>query len=202
MSRFYLRELITLIGGKRIVNYPNKRVDITGNIELKYDVADASLCLTTSSKIDAVPFFPSLTEPTNAIKYGLVAGILINSNNRYLVINRSSNSSTYSNRLAIPAGYVEKDELPIDACRRETMEEVGIDLSESKIDLACVVDSVPKDTMHNILLVYQTRLDREIKPRVDIEEVSHAEYMTTGQIMDNIDRFPPGIAAYFRTLKS
>jgi len=199
MSRFYLTELITLIRGQRIINQANKNIQILGYVETDYNVDNANLLLKQSYDKLAVPFFPSLTTSPDANKFGLVAGVFIWCGPKCLVINRSSNSSTYSNRLSIPAGYVENGESLIDGCRRETLEEVGIDLHDCELELACVIESTPKNDIHNVFMAFETTIDQQVLPRVDTSEVGYAEYMTIQEILKNDTRFPPGVFTYLKS---
>lgn len=60
--------------------------------------------------------------------------ILLERENKFLTIRRC-NTGNHDNTYQIPAGHIDKGELPTEAIIRETKEEIGIDLLSSDVSL-------------------------------------------------------------------
>ena len=104
----------------------------------------------------------------------IIVHALIKVDNKYLVIKRSKEESTYPEYWDIPGGLVEIGELPKDALIRETKEEVNL-LIEPTIPIH--EDSnldIKKDTIF-IRLVYLSELKDDIK-NIELDIKEHTEY--------------------------
>ena len=102
-------------------------------------------------------------------------GIIIN-NGQILLIKK--NSGPYDGKLDLPGGTIEMGEKPIDALKRELMEEVGINVIDCEL---FDVDSVNFDwkyqdeiiNVHHVGIFYKIlKYDGEIKKENIIDEVN------------------------------
>lgn len=67
--------------------------------------------------------------------YRDVVGIFLFSNDDMFLLGKSITGGVYEGLWAVPGGGIEKGETPLEAARRETLEEVGIDISNAHISL-------------------------------------------------------------------
>lgn len=212
ISRFYLSKLLL----NNTICKPNCKLPFNNSptmpaVSLFYDNEHGILNMYDSSKPTPllkqvghlIPFVPSSIEPVAASQFGLASGLLLKVKNKYLVIQRSSNSPVYGDRLAFPTGYVMANETLEDAARRETEEEVGIGTYQLKLVPEVVFESVPNPNIHNIFVLFSADMNllNNMEPviRVDKNEVSRVTFMDINEIKNNIDKFPPGLQLYINT---
>lgn len=104
----------------------------------------------------------------------IIVHTLINVNDKYLVIKRSKEESTYPEYWDIPGGLVELGELPKEAVIRETKEEVGLNIIPIKVIHEDSNLDKEKDLIF-IRLVYLCELNDDIK-NIKLQEEEHSEY--------------------------
>ena len=104
----------------------------------------------------------------------IIVHALIKIDNKYLVIKRSENETTYPNYWDIPGGLQELSELPKDALIRETLEEVGLNIVPGPIIHEDSNYDKEKDMIF-IRLVYISYTKESINNiKLDLNE--HSEY--------------------------
>jgi 8-oxo-dGTP diphosphatase len=79
------------------------------------------------------------------------AGVLIVQDGRLLMTRRSS--QPFLNAWNLPAGYVESDESPVDAAKREALEETGLRVRVTKLVGVYFFDDDPRGD--GILIIYE-----------------------------------------------
>lgn len=104
----------------------------------------------------------------------IIVHTLINVNDKYLVIKRSKEESTYPEYWDIPGGLVELGELPKEAVIRETKEEVGLNIIPTRVIHEDSNLDKEKDLIF-IRLVYLCELNDDIK-NIKLQEEEHSEY--------------------------
>ena len=67
---------------------------------------------------------------------------------------------------ALPAGFVEIGEILEDACRREVIEETGVEISDQRLKLIGIYSDPGRDPRgHTVSVAYAVRLPREMQTR-------------------------------------
>ena len=127
--------------------------------------------------------FPAIQHKSDLIKANIasqfsvakkqcVANILLNNKKEILLLKRSGNDSFHPSTWCLAGGGIDFGEKPLDAVRRETMEETGIDedcysiLNYKKI-------SVPKVDIHYFISILH--LDDEAM--IVLDEGEHQQYV-------------------------
>ena len=63
-----------------------------------------------------------------------IAGALLFSNDEHVLIGKNAKGGVYEDLWVIPGGGIDEGESKEDAVKRETLEEVGVDISSAKIE--------------------------------------------------------------------
>ena len=71
----------------------------------------------------------------NPIPIALLAAYRLEQGRPKLYLQRRKSKDQFNDFLELPGGKIEKGETPLTACVRETKEEVGIEISESELQL-------------------------------------------------------------------
>ena len=107
----------------------------------------------------------------------LISHALIKIDGKYLVIKRTKikrgKENSYPLYWDIPGGMVEEGELPRDAAKRETKEEVGLNVEIGKILQEDSILDNEKDIVFT-RLVYEAKIISDVNIVLDLEE--HSEY--------------------------
>ena len=112
----------------------------------------------------------------------IIVHTLIKINDKYLVIKRSKEETTYPEYWDIPGGLVNYGELPRDAIIRETKEEVNLNIIPTKVIHEDSNIDIKKDMVF-IRLVYLCELNDNINNiKLDLNE--HSEYRLINKLSD------------------
>jgi 8-oxo-dGTP diphosphatase len=108
------------------------------------------------------------------------AGVLIEKDGCLLLLQRAH--EPWKGYWNLPAGYVEADENPIDAAKREAMEETGLDVEIGGLFRVYYFDDDPRG--NGIMFVY---LAKSANGHLKIDdETSFAQYFSWQNIPDNL----------------
>ena len=217
--RFQLKEVV--VNG--CINLkPNQRIpdSVDG---YKPTLVGNTLLLKSTKKSDSSEsvsrMFSANLEPVDATKIGLssLASVRVKSKegNRFLVIKRSMNLSTFPGKLSSPGGYVDPGDNDLTTTAlRELKEETGekwLDNVDIVSTHSCaILDSVPKPNIHNISIIIH--IDAMIKDGFSFDdlksslviqenEVEFADFWTLDRIQSNLKDFTPGYAKFFGVLE-
>jgi len=64
-----------------------------------------------------------------------IVGGFIFSNDGYILLGKTGRGGSYSGYYVVPGGGVDKHETKLEALKRELLEELGIDITEAKVEL-------------------------------------------------------------------
>lgn len=107
-------------------------------------------------------------KPALALIKGAGICLLARDTGRVLFLKRSP-SSSHAGEYDLPGGTAEDGELPVQTARRETREEIGV-------DIACDMEQLSDTTMDDVNFVtYYHELPHEFTPKLDERE--HTEYV-------------------------
>ena len=86
-----------------------------------------------------------------------IVGTFIFSNDGYLLLGKSRKGGVYRNSWIVPGGGIEGNETKLEAAKRETLEEVGLDISNFEVEqistsLSGESEKVLKETNENVLV--------------------------------------------------
>ncbi len=68
-----------------------------------------------------------------------IVGTFIFSNDGYFLLGKSRKGGVYKDAWIVPGGGIEEGETKLDAAKRETVEEVGIDISDFEVKLLDII---------------------------------------------------------------
>ena len=119
--------------------------------------------------------------------YHLVVHIWIkNSDNKYLISRRSKDRVSYPLYLECQGGSVIKGEDSITGARREVMEEVGIDLSNTSGE---IIYTKIRKNFHDIMDAWLFHYDGEVDlSKATTKEVCEVKWMTISQIKEAYEK--------------
>ncbi len=115
----------------------------------------------------------------------------INKNGEVLIQRRALCKKHFPGKWDISiAGHIHAGELPIDACVRETKEELGIDVPKDNFEF--ITDYI-YDTNYEILQIYFLYIDKEYEFKLDNIEVEQVKYVSIEEFIKTFytDLFPP-----------
>lgn len=110
----------------------------------------------------------------------VVGCTLIKYNGKYLVTKRSKKENVYPEYWDIPGGIVDPGELPKDGAKRETKEEVNLDVIPTKIIHEDSNYDKKKDAVY-IRLVYLCELISDFN-EIELDPEEHSEYKLISSI--------------------
>jgi 8-oxo-dGTP diphosphatase len=94
----------------------------------------------------------------------VVECVLFDPTGRVLLIRRGQ--EPFMGDYALPAGFVEIGEIVEDACRREVIEETGVEIGDQSLKLIGIYSDPARDPRgHTVSVAYAVRLPREMQPR-------------------------------------
>lgn len=106
-----------------------------------------------------------------------ISSLIIDKNNKFLLVKRSPKDNSFPNLWELPGGGIDNNEDRIATVRRETMEEVGIDLKDRNISLVDTEDYNFKRSNGNIEYVREYTFLIRIKDQEKITlSKEHTEY--------------------------
>jgi 8-oxo-dGTP diphosphatase len=111
-----------------------------------------------------------------------------------LLVIRRANPEYLNGFWSLPAGHVEPGETAVDACVRETKEEIGLELTPGQLEFILVQQKGDCDGEARIDFFFESHLPsyRQLRLAVDPAEVAELRWMT-------IDRLPEPFAPYVVT---
>lgn len=113
----------------------------------------------------------------------VIVHTLIKINDKYLVTKRSKEETAYAEFWDTPGGLVEIGETPREGIIRETKEEVGLDITPTKVIHEDSNYDTEKDMIF-IRLVYLCDLDENQSEKdIVLQEEEHSEY----RLIDSLD---------------
>lgn len=112
----------------------------------------------------------------------IIVHALIEVDGKYLVTKRSVTETPFPEYWDLPGGMVESGELPRDGVIRETMEEVSLRITPTKIIHDDSNLDKSKDRIF-IRFVYLCELDDDIK-NIKLDEDEHSEYRLINSLDD------------------
>ncbi len=112
----------------------------------------------------------------------IIVHTLIKTNKGYLVTKRSKEETTYKEYWDIPGGLANYGELPRKTAIRETKEEVGLDITPTRIIHEDSNFDKPKNLIF-IRLVYLCELNSKID-EIILQEEEHSEYRFIKSLKD------------------
>lgn len=112
----------------------------------------------------------------------IIVHTLIKTNKGYLVTKRSKEETTYKEYWDIPGGLANYGELPRETAIRETKEEVGLDITPTRIIHEDSNFDKPKNLIF-IRLVYLCELNSKID-EIILQEEEHSEYRFIKSLKD------------------
>ena len=120
----------------------------------------------------------------NLPKKNMASGALIfDTDNKLLIVKPS-----YKDHWSIPGGVVEKNESPYDACKREVFEEVGLQITPTKL-LAVNYMGDEKDEIDALMFIFDSGvLSCDFKEKIKLQENEIEEYkfIETHEISANL----------------
>lgn len=144
-------------------------------------------------------------EPTRGCLFGLATGMMLQVNDKYLVIQRPTDVLAYPGGWGFPTGYVGQGEELRDAALRKMDEEVGIKSADIWIGLGetplAVIESIPQSYIHNIYLLYKAEMQHIPTIRPNRQKVADYKWLRLEEMKCQIDNFSKGVQQVIRTLE-
>ena len=199
-ERFYIT---VLVDGETYT--PDKRLPLEGGIQrynVTYDSDTSTLRIDSTDSEKGVLFYPGHMDSPNAKHYGFSTSIAVfvptkENTCDVLVITRHENRDAFPTHLAFPAIYMQKNEDPLSVVLSQLTKSTGITVHvPESVSLHSIIESVPDDKTHNIMLVFQCGFNDPTNyiPEIGYDFVKKAQYMSLDIIQENLDKFTPGIA--------
>jgi 8-oxo-dGTP pyrophosphatase MutT (NUDIX family) len=121
------------------------------------------------------------------------AMVILNSKNQLLIV-----KPTYKDHWSLPGGVVERDESPLDACIRETFEEIGLKLKPKELLLTRYVKKPELENEFIHFLFYAGKIEcKKIKYiKLAEDEIEKFKFVNFDQIVKYNKRFSAYIVKY------
>lgn len=118
---------------------------------------------------------------------------IINEKGEILLQKRASTKKQDPNKWDITAGHIDAGEIPLAVARRETLEEIGLDLKENDIEFLFVEKMEKKfsELQYNKMFnyIYLAKTSKDISEYViQKEELSEVKYISFKEFEDIIER--------------
>ena len=119
--------------------------------------------------------------------YHLVVHVWIKNNDgKYLISRRSKDRTSYPLLWECPGGSVLKGETGIEGARRETMEEVGVDLSNIS---GIVINTKLRESFHDIMEAWLFQYNGEVDlSKATTNEVCEYKWMNIDEIKELLEK--------------
>ena len=118
---------------------------------------------------------------------------IMNENGEMLLQKRSATKKSNPNKWGVTAGHVEAGEEPLEVAKRETLEEIGLNLKENEIEFLFVEKMEKKfsEVQYNRMFnyIYLAKTNKDISEYViQKEELSEVKYVSFKEFEDIIER--------------
>lgn len=139
-----------------------------------------------------------------------IAGALIFSNDRHVLLGKNNTGGVYDDLWVVPGGGIDEGETKEQAVKREILEEVGIDISNSAIYLVPEVqtgttEKTLRDTGERVLVdmtFYNFKVDIDLPAsKIDIrleDDFGHAEWVPFADLIGK--SYSPSVEKLLRSL--
>lgn len=116
-----------------------------------------------------------------------VAIWIMNEKGELLIQKRSANKKQAPNKWCITAGHIDAGEEPLDVAKRETLEELGLSLTNEDIEFLFVAKKQKKfsDTQYNnnFQYMYFAKTNKKISEyKIQEEELSEVKYISIDEL--------------------
>lgn len=113
-----------------------------------------------------------------SLRHACVDVVVLNSEcTQVLLVKRASNMHLEPGKWVVPGGYVDRDELIIDAARREVLEETGYELESINFIKFTDKPEKPGDDRQSITFIYEAIVGAKIgDPDNESEDVSWFDF--------------------------
>ena len=107
-----------------------------------------------------------------------VAIWIMNEKNEILLQKRSATKKSNPNKWGVTAGHIDAGEEPLEVAKRETLEEIGLELKDDDLEFLFLVKSESKSNK-NFKYIYYAKTDKDISEFIiQKEELSELQYMS------------------------
>ena len=112
-----------------------------------------------------------------------VAIWIVNEKGEILLQRRAASKKQHPNKWAITAGHIDSGEEPLEVAKRETLEEIGLDLEENEIEFLFIQKSERKfsEVQYNRMFnyIYYAKTNKDISEfTIQEEELSELKYIS------------------------
>ena len=113
---------------------------------------------------------------------------IMNGNGEILLQKRSATKKSNPNKWGVTAGHVDAGEEPLEVAKRETLEEIGLELKDNDLEFLFLEKSERKNNNH-FKYMYYVKTNKKISEFViQKEELSELKYITIDEFKDVIER--------------
>jgi len=139
-----------------------------------------------------------------------IAGAVLFSNNKHVLIGKNVKGGVYEDLWVIPGGGIDEGESKEEAAKREILEEVGIDISDAKIEPIELIqtgttEKTLRDTGERVLVDmtfynFKVTIDlpaKNIPIRLE-DDFGHAEWVPIHKLAEKA--YSPSVENLFRSL--
>ena len=116
---------------------------------------------------------------------------IMNEEGKLLIQKRSANKKQAPNKWCITAGHIDAGEIPLEVVKRETLEELGLELKEEDIEFLFIAKKTKKFSdiqyNNNFQYIYFTQTNKKISEyTIQKEELSEVKYITINELEEII----------------
>lgn len=139
-----------------------------------------------------------------------IAGGLLFSNDGYVLIGKNVKGGVYEDLWVIPGGGIDEGESKHDAMKREILEEVGVDVTDARIEFidfsqSGITEKTLRDTGERVLVDmtfynFKVMIDRPAReiPIMLEDDFGHAEWVLIKELSNK--SYSPSVEALFKHL--
>lgn len=112
---------------------------------------------------------------------------IMNEEGKLLIQKRSANKKQAPNKWCITAGHIDAGEDPLEVVKRETLEELGLELKNDDIEFLFIIKKSKKHSEtqynNNFQYIYFTKTNKKISEyTIQKEELSELKYITIDEL--------------------
>lgn len=139
-----------------------------------------------------------------------IAGALIFSNDKHVLLGKNNQGGVYDDLWVIPGGGIDEGETKEQAVQREILEEVGIDISDAKVELmpdvqTGITEKTLRDTGERVLVdmtFYNFKVDIDLPShKIDIkleDDFGYAEWVSFDDLTEKT--YSPSVERLLKSL--